>query len=449
MNPKLCKNSFESVFLLPQCFGGGLLPVYLLKPSSIIAYTLSSLDYHCLTNNVSVEEMRSCRSNNNPSIQELESKVKQFKLNQRLNVKREIEIRKQLSNNTNANINSNPTENNLVNNNNCCEIESEIDLNNLLDHIPKIPNVSKLEYLINKNEYNRKRFLKSNGPSIRKLNLNLDDSELETKIDEIENNYTTFKYSKRNKHSKSNSSLFAMSVSESGIHPSTNTIDGLNNNSINSIDKSKRINIYKQFKFTSKLNRKDERVSFNCYVYYPKQFSALRNRLSNKLNNESEFIESLSNCDIFDTSGGVANKGFFITTDNRFVLKKVESSEFQQFQKNAESYFEHIARILYLNYPSLFLHIVGIYQVSWTIAKLINANVKKSKHWRTIYNEPTHYFIVMPNLNYGKNISKLFDLKGSLMGRDAIKKNMKGKVGLDIDWIDFWKGIWLSIGRII
>jgi len=141
-------------------------------------------------------------------------------------------------------------------------------------------------------------------------------------------------------------------------------------------------------------------TTFSCHVYYPYQFRALRRRL---YNGEDDFIESLSRCQQWNALGGKSGVPFKKTLDHRFILKFVKQNEFKMFLDNAQSYFEHMASVLFKNYPSVLVHILGVYQISW-----IKTNKSQLKN---------RFVIVMPNLWYSKNITKQFDLKGSLRNR--------------------------------
>lgn len=61
-------------FNLPSGFNGTIIPVFLKEPSSIIAYTLSSLEYQCVMYGLQTS-VRSCRERGEPSVLDLEKKV--------------------------------------------------------------------------------------------------------------------------------------------------------------------------------------------------------------------------------------------------------------------------------------------------------------------------------------------------------------------------------------
>lgn len=59
---------------LPQCKNSTVIPIFINEPSSIIAYTLSSLEYHCQMSNIPVTEVMKCRDTGRPSVPELEKR---------------------------------------------------------------------------------------------------------------------------------------------------------------------------------------------------------------------------------------------------------------------------------------------------------------------------------------------------------------------------------------
>merc|ERR1712244_141379 len=110
---------------------------------------------------------------------------------------------------------------------------------------------------------------------------------------------------------------------------------------------------------------------------------------------------------------------------------------------NAQAYFEHLASVLFKNFPSVLVHILGVYQISWT-----KTNRSQFKN---------RYVVVMPNLWYSKNITKQFDLKGSMRNRyvndeqkdkddDTKEKKIKTKtVMLDKNFIEHMRGFPMAL----
>eukprot|EP01083_Nonionella_stella_P182814 658806_1 len=354
---------------LPQCFENTVIPIYIDEPSAIIAYTLCSLEYHCVLNNIATQQVRSCRQRGDPSVQVLEKMVRDRQKQRRVKVRCELETR-----------------------GGAIDIQNELDLNDLLYHIPPLKHVSKMEYLEEKKEYELqlKKHNKKDESSLSGEELLLqerhNDGSQALKFQFIDPGYF-----KKNNNLQQEQQLLEEEVIE-------------NHN------KSSYVS-----------------TTFSCHVYYPHQFRALRRRL---YDGEDDFIQSLSRCQSWNTSGGKSGSTFKKTLDHRFVLKFVKQNEFKMFLDNAQSYFEHMASVLFKHYPSVLVHILGVFQISWT-----KSNSSKS-------NKFAKYVIVMPNLWYSKNITKQFDLKGSLRNRYVSAQH---DVMLDKNFIEYMNGFPMTL----
>ena len=348
---------------LYKCRNKQAIPIFINEPSTIIAYTLSSLEYHCAMNNIATEKIRSCRQRGEPTVDELEEMIQEAQVNKYQNIERELEIRSE-SNQGKLHYESDKLhpipehKNDVDNEKNIISIQDEIDLNELLYHIPKIKHVSKMEYIDQKKEYELQ--LKKHGKYVH-----------------FDNQAPTLK--------------------------------------LQFIDKTESVT-----------------TTFSCHVYYPNQFRALRRRLLNDLI-DSDFIQSLSRCQSWNATGG--KKGTFAKSlDDRFVLKFVEHNELKMFLDKAPSYFEYMTNVIFKNYPSILIPILGVYQL-WWIKTTKQQLLKK-------------YIIVMPNLWYSKNIHQKFDLKGNLRNRyvedeqEEEKKSLNDKkVKLDRNFIEEMNGL--------
>jgi len=82
-------------------------------------------------------------------------------------------------------------------------------------------------------------------------------------------------------------------------------------------------------------------------------------------------------------------------------MKEIQPIELQAFLAFAPLYFDYFSKVYFQQVPTAIAKIVGIYSVTLKTAK----------------KEEKQDFIVMENLFYGHNISKTFDLKGSLRSR--------------------------------
>jgi hypothetical protein len=174
-----------------------------------------------------------------------------------------------------------------------------------------------------------------------------------------------------------------------------------------------------------------ERTTFRCTVYFPKQFHALRLMTCG---GDYEFIQSLCHCNRWGITGGKSGSTFLKTSDERFILKFITRTELKMFLEHATKYFAYMAKNLFHSLPSFLVKILGVYQLSW---KKHNYQApKKSTQGGTSgasgSGETGHasslssqYVLVMPNLFYSHSasITKVFDLKGSARNRYIKRKN--------------------------
>lgn len=172
------------------------------------------------------------------------------------------------------------------------------------------------------------------------------------------------------------------------------------------------------------------RVSFNDegpqgkakYVvtcYYAKQFEALRRICCPS---ELDFIRSLSRCKKWGAQGGKSNVFFAKTLDDRFIIKQVTKTELESFIKFAPAYFKYLSESICSGSPTCLAKIVGIYQVS-------------SKHPKG-GKETKMDVLVMENLLFRRNITRLYDLKGSSRARYNPDTSGSNKVLLDQNLIE-------------
>lgn len=142
----------------------------------------------------------------------------------------------------------------------------------------------------------------------------------------------------------------------------------------------------------------------------PKVFAAIRvsDGITNEMIRESLSPENNREM-VFKAGEGQGKSGsfFFFSHDRKFIIKTMNTEEFNTFHKIFERYFEHVQK--YKN--SLITRIYGIY------------TVKKEKI------EPVHCILMgntICSANDGKLIKYIFDLKGSLINREVeMKKNHK------------------------
>ncbi|KAL6045049.1 1-phosphatidylinositol-3-phosphate 5-kinase, partial [Balamuthia mandrillaris] len=114
------------------------------------------------------------------------------------------------------------------------------------------------------------------------------------------------------------------------------------------------------------------------------------------------FIQSLSRCKPWAAQGGKSGSAFSKTVDERFILKQISVIEVRSFLEFGPLYFQYLARSMFQKIPTALVKILGLYCIQW-----------KAESGKPI----KQHIVVMENLFYDKNVTKSFDLKGSLRSR--------------------------------
>ncbi|XP_073048299.1 1-phosphatidylinositol-3-phosphate 5-kinase FAB1B-like [Primulina eburnea] len=161
------------------------------------------------------------------------------------------------------------------------------------------------------------------------------------------------------------------------------------------------------------------KVKYAVTCYYAKRFEALR---SICCPSEMDFIRSLSRCKKWGAQGGKSNVFFAKTLDDRFIIKQVTKTELESFIKFAPGYFKYLSESIRSGSPTCLAKILGIYQVT-------------SKHLKG-GKESKMDVLVMENLLFGRNLTRLYDLKGSSRSRYNPDSSGSNKVLLDQNLIE-------------
>eukprot|EP00804_Cyclotella_cryptica_P008084 CCRYP_004583-RD/>CCRYP_004583-RD protein AED:0.04 eAED:0.04 QI:1013/1/1/1/0.87/0.66/9/209/1984 len=184
---------------------------------------------------------------------------------------------------------------------------------------------------------------------------------------------------------------------------------------------------------------------FVCTTFWSVQFNAVRQAFMNpnisvsgkdssthdstasslsgsKVDIERSYIRSLATSFAWAASGGKSGAAFSRTTDDRFVIKCISRTELQMFLDCAPAYFEYLSKAFFHGLPTVLCKIVGVYQIGY--------------HNRVTGKRTMEQVAVMQNIFFGRNIARIFDLKGSLRGRftrqgilDKEKETSKSKHG--------------------
>lgn len=163
-------------------------------------------------------------------------------------------------------------------------------------------------------------------------------------------------------------------------------------------------------------------AKFGCKIFYAEQFDALRQQC--RCNDA--YIQSLSRCVKWDSSGGKSGSAFLKTLDDRLVVKQLSPAELDAFLKFAPSYFKFMAEAFFHNLPTVLSKIFGFYQI-----QIKNPATNKSMKMDVL---------VMENLFYNRKTSRIFDLKGSMRNRHVEQTGRENEVLLDENMVEFIYG---------
>ncbi|PGH13895.1 hypothetical protein AJ80_06164 [Polytolypa hystricis UAMH7299] len=156
-----------------------------------------------------------------------------------------------------------------------------------------------------------------------------------------------------------------------------------------------------------------------CKIFYAEQFDALRR----KCGVSERIVDSLSRCMKWDSRGGKTKSLFLKTLDDRFILKSLSPVETQAFLKFAPAYFQIMSEALFHELPSAIAKMFGFYQV---IIK--NPVTGMEFNW---------FLLLMENLFYDRNPTRIFDLKGSMRNRKVEITGERNEVLLDENMVEF------------
>jgi hypothetical protein len=167
------------------------------------------------------------------------------------------------------------------------------------------------------------------------------------------------------------------------------------------------------------------RASFSVTILWPRHFAALRRAMCGP---EEAFMESMMRCAPWRASGGKSGSTFALTWDKRFVLKYLSQTELDMF---SPKYFAYMADALLRDRPSMLVKVLGIFKVAC-------ARASGEKWERNV--------LLMPNLFYGREITRIYDLKGSLRNRYVKEQDRAEKrVLLDENFMEHTEGFSMPI----
>ncbi|KAI9656206.1 MAG: 1-phosphatidylinositol-3-phosphate 5-kinase [Bathelium mastoideum] len=159
-------------------------------------------------------------------------------------------------------------------------------------------------------------------------------------------------------------------------------------------------------------------VKAQCKIFYAESFDALRR----KCGVADRFIESMSRCLKWDSKGGKTKSLFLKTLDDRFVLKSLSKVEIDHFTKFAPDYFSFMAETMFHGMPSVIAKMFGLFHVV-----IKNPATGVEFNW---------FLLVMENLFYDRQLTRRFDLKGSMRNRKIESTGEKDEVLLDENLVE-------------
>ncbi|XP_053899955.1 1-phosphatidylinositol 3-phosphate 5-kinase isoform X2 [Malaclemys terrapin pileata] len=162
----------------------------------------------------------------------------------------------------------------------------------------------------------------------------------------------------------------------------------------------------------------DANAKFYCRIYYAGEFHKMRDVILGS--HEEDFIRSLSHSLPWQARGGKSGAAFYVTEDDRFILKQMPRLEVQSFLDFAPHYFTYITNAVQQKKPTALAKILGVYRIGY---KNSQNNTEKKLD-----------LLVMENLFYGRKMAQVFDLKGSLRNRNV--KTDTGKESCDVVLLD-------------
>ena len=160
----------------------------------------------------------------------------------------------------------------------------------------------------------------------------------------------------------------------------------------------------------------DLTTKFYCCSYFTKEFNNLRKLIFP--DGEKNFVHSLADCSRWEAMGGKSGLLFYKTKDDRFVLKQMSRFEYQSFLEFAPHYFQYLQQSIQSGTKTLLGKIVGVFKIGFR-----NSAIGTGMNME---------FLIMENLFYGKEVTKSYDLKGSVRNRLITEgESQSGQVLLD------------------
>ncbi|KAM3299421.1 hypothetical protein ACQJBY_040755 [Aegilops geniculata] len=156
---------------------------------------------------------------------------------------------------------------------------------------------------------------------------------------------------------------------------------------------------------------------YSVICVHANQFYTLRQKCCPS---ELAYVASLSRCKKWNAQGGKSKAFFVKTMDGRFIVKQIMKTEFESFIEFAPDYFKHVYHSLDTGSQTCLAKILGIYQV------------KQTRHGKEVKID----LMVMENLLFGHNVSRIYDLKGAVFSRYIADSSDPHTVYLDQNFVE-------------
>ncbi|KAE8666387.1 putative 1-phosphatidylinositol-3-phosphate 5-kinase FAB1D-like isoform X3 [Hibiscus syriacus] len=159
---------------------------------------------------------------------------------------------------------------------------------------------------------------------------------------------------------------------------------------------------------------------YSVFCLYANQFRDLRERCCPSV---LDYIASLSRCKNWDAKGGKSKSFFAKTLDDRFIIKEIKKTEYESFEKFGLDFFKYMNQSLDSGSQTCLAKVLGIYQVI----------VRQPKTGKEL---SRHDLMVIENLAFGRNLTRLYDLKGALHARFSSAAEGSRDVLLDQNFVN-------------
>ena len=164
----------------------------------------------------------------------------------------------------------------------------------------------------------------------------------------------------------------------------------------------------------------DGPTKMHCKIYFAEQFDALRRNCGIS----GFFEQSLARCIKWDATGGKSGTFFMKTRDDWLVVKRLSPIELEALVSFSPAYFEYMSHAFFHDLPTVLAKIFGFYHIGF----------KNPINKKTVKMD----ILVMENLFYERpNVSKIFDLKGSVRNRHVQSTGKQNEVLLDKNLLEF------------